>query len=368
MQDTRQIRPSWETIFASFGDGLVILDTGRLVIATNPAAETITGFSAESILGLPLAEAFPRNQDVFEKLEVAFREGTALTLRDVSWQGQSRERKAVDLSLTPLTNEDGELSGWIFVFRDMTPVKKLQEEVRKADRLAMMGTIAAGLAHEIKNPLGGIKGAAQLLTRETLSSESGEYLQIIIKETDRVNRLVNQLLTFARPKELKLQPININELIDALLILQKLPLEKRKIRLVREFDPSLPPVLGDPDELKQVFLNFIVNAMDAVAEKHSEGGGEIRIKTRMVTHFRIKDAEGQKPRRMAEVEIRDNGSGIKEEDVSKIFTPFFTTKEKGYGLGLAVTQRVVHEHGGAIHLTSEEGQGTTFQVLLRSSL
>lgn len=368
MSQTRKIRPSWDTIFSSFGDGLVILDTDWRVIAMNPAAETITGFSAESTLGLPLKNAFPRNDGVFEKLEAALREGAALTLREMPWSGHGRAHATVDVSVTPLTGDDGELTGWILVFRDITPVKKLEEEVRKADRLAMMGTIAAGLAHEIKNPLGGIKGAAQLLTREKLSAESAEYLQIIVKEADRVNRLVNQLLTFARPKDLKIDKVNINELIDALVILQKEPMEKRGIRVVREFDPSLPPVLGDADELKQVFLNFIVNASDAVAERHPEGGGEIRIKTRMVNNFKIKGAEGRKSWRMVATEIRDNGTGIKAEDTDKIFTPFFTTKEKGYGLGLAVTQRVIHEHGGAINLTTEEAKGTTFQILLRSSL
>src|SRR5262245_30221870 len=182
MAPVRKVRPSWDTIFASFGDGLVILDIDGNVIAMNPAAETITGFSAESTLGLPLREAFPKNGGIFEKLEPALREGSALTLRETPWSGHGRARAVVDLSAAPLTYDDGEISGWILVFRDMTPIKKLEEEVRKADRLAMMGTIAAGLAHEIKNPLGGIKGAAQLLTRETLSSESAEYLQIIVKE------------------------------------------------------------------------------------------------------------------------------------------------------------------------------------------
>jgi two-component system nitrogen regulation sensor histidine kinase GlnL len=368
MTQAQKIRPLWDQIFSSFGDGLVILDTGRIVIGMNPAAEIITGFSAESTLGWDVLGAFPENEALFEKLDAAFRDGAALTLREMAWKGHGRARATVDVSATPLTDDDGDLSGWILVFRDVTPVKKLEEEVRKADRLAMMGTIAAGLAHEIKNPLGGIKGAAQLLTRETLSPESSEYLQIIIKEADRVNRLVNQLLTFSRPKDLSLEPLNLNELIDAILILQKEPLEKKKVRIVREFDPSLPSVLGDADELKQVFLNFIVNAADAVGERHADGGGEIRLKTRMATNFKIKGAEGQKPSRMIVTEIRDNGTGIGAENRNKLFTPFFTTKEKGYGLGLAISQRVINEHGGVIHLESEEGRGTTFQILLRSSL
>jgi two-component system nitrogen regulation sensor histidine kinase GlnL len=368
MDSTRQIRPSWDTIFASFGDGIVILDTDRNVIAMNPAAETISGFSAESTLGLPLAEAFPRNDDAFERLEDTFESGAALTLHEVAWRGHGHARSTVDLSATPLIADDGEFSGWILVFRDMTPLKKLQQDIRKADRLAMMGTIAAGLAHEIKNPLGGIKGAAQLLTRENLSQGSAEYLQIITKEADRVNRLVMQLLTFSRPKDLTLEPLNLNELIDSILILQSAPIEKKKIRVHREFDPSLPQVLGSADELKQVFLNFVVNAADAVAAAHPEGGGEIRVKTRLLTNFKIRGAEGTKPIRMIEAEIRDNGTGINDEDLDKIFTPFFTTKEKGSGLGLALSQRVIQEHGGAIHLSTEIGRGTTFQILLRSAL
>jgi two-component system nitrogen regulation sensor histidine kinase GlnL len=366
--NAQQIRPSWDAIFTSFGDGLVILDTLRNVIAMNPAAETITGFSAESTLGLPLKSAFPRNDEVFENLDDTFESGAAVTLREVPWMGHGFQRATVDLSATPLIGDDGDLTGWILVFRDMTPVKKLQEEVRKADRLAMMGTIAAGLAHEIKNPLGGIKGAAQLLTREKLAPESAEYLQIIVKEADRVNRLVNQLLTFSRPRDLALEPLNLNELIDSILILQKGLLEKRKIRVLREYDPSLPAVLGSADELKQVFLNLVVNASDAVAEAHRGGGGEIRFKTRMMNNFKIKGAEGAKPSRMIVMEVRDNGTGIKQEDLDKIFTPFFTTKEKGYGLGLALSQRVIHEHGGVIHLSTEIGQGTTFEILLRSAL
>lgn len=369
MAKTHKIRPSWDTIFASFGDGLVILDTDENVIGMNPAAEVITGFSAESTLGLPLGGAFPGNETIFVRLNTAFREGAALTLREMPWRGHGRPHATVDVSGTPLTGDDGELSGWILVFRDVTPVKKLEEEVRKADRLAMMGTIAAGLAHEIKNPLGGIKGAAQLLTREKLSPESAEYLQIIVKESDRVNKLVNQLLTFARPKDLKIGAVNLNELIDALIILQKEPFEKRGIKVIREFDPSLPSVIGDADELKQVFLNFMVNAADAVAERHKgEPIGEIRLKTRMANNFKIKGAEAGKASRMIMAEIQDNGTGIKPQNADKIFMPFFTTKEKGYGLGLAVSQRVIQEHGGVIHLLTEEGRGTAFQIFLRSSL
>ena len=179
---------------------------------------------------------------------------------------------------------------------------------------------------------------------------------------------MNQLLTFARPKNLSLEPLNVNELVDSILTLQKKIFEDRKIQLVREYDPSLPPVLGNADELRQVFLNFIQNAMDAVLQRHPKGGGQVRLRSRMMNSFKIKGGEGKKPSRMIVMEVEDNGVGIARADFDKIFTPFFTRKEKGYGLGLAIAQRVVAEHDGIIHVASEEGKGTSFQILLRSAL
>ncbi len=362
MEKVQKIRPQWEEIFASLGDGLVILDSEARLIGINPAAEHLTGCSGESVLGYLLDQAFPENAKVLEMLKRPLDEGRVMTLRELPWQRRHGEKATIDLSVTPLIGEEGNLAGWILLFRDVTPVKNLEEEVRKADRLAMMGTIAAGLAHEIKNPLGGIKGAAQLLSREKLSPDSVECLGIIIKEADRVDRLVSQLLAFTRPKGLSLEPINLNELLNSILLLQQKPFEERNIRLLREFDPSLPPVLGDSEQLTQTFLNFVKNAMEAIPPE----GGKIRVKSRLMTNFKIKGAEKTKASRMILAEIQDSGAGISKEDLEKIFTPFFTTKEKGFGLGLALAQRVIHEHGGLIRVTSEGDRGTTVQVFLRS--
>lgn len=356
-----KIRPRWEEIFDSLGDGVVILDAEGRLIEINPAAERITGFSAESVLGRLLEEAFPENAAVLKRLRPFFQEVRTSLLREVPWKRRREGRGTIDLSSTPLIGEDGNLDGWILVFRDITPLKNLEEEVRKGDRLSMMGTIAAGLAHEIKNPLGGIKGAAQLLERERLPAESLECLKIIIRETERVDRLVGRLLTLTKPRRLSLEPMNLNELLDSILLLQKGPFGERKIRLVREFDPSLPPVAGDREALHEAFLNFIRNALEAIPK----GGGEIRVRSQVMTNFKIR-GEGKRPSRVVLTEIQDTGCGISLEDREKVFTPFFTTKEGGYGLGLAIAQRVIHEHGGMLRLQSEKGKGTTVQVFLRA--
>jgi two-component system nitrogen regulation sensor histidine kinase GlnL len=251
------------------------------------------------------------------------------------------------------------------VLRDLTPIKRLQEEVRRADRLATMGTLASGLAHEIKNPLGGIRGAAQLLQRETLSPDSQECLGIIIKESDRVNHLITELLSFSKPKNLRMEPVNLNEILDETISLESVRTEKR-IKFIREYDPSLPPVSADAHSLKQVLVNMFKNASEALPET----GGEIRVRSRIDTNYKIReatDAKGERSTRMVVAEISDNGAGISKENLEKIFTPFFTTKDEGHGLGLAMSQRIVNEHGGFLRVESREGKGTTVQIILKST-
>lgn len=355
----------WEEIFASLGDGLIVLDAERRLMGMNPAAERLVGISAISILGYLLLEAFPQNEPVLQLLKPALDGGRALTLREITWEGRDQRLWMVDLSATPLFDEEGAFDGWILVMRDLTPVKSLQDEVRRADRLAMMGTVAAGLAHEIKNPLGGIKGAAQLLERKSPSAEAEECIGIILRETDRVNRLIGNLLTFTRPKQQALVPIHLNQLLDEVLLLQKEPLAEKSIHVIRHFDPSLPPVLGDNDELHEVFLNLIKNAMEAVPQKT----GELHVRSKILSDYKIKGADGKKPFLMVTAEIQDNGPGISRENLDKIFTPFFTTKESGHGLGLAIAQRIINEHGGSLRVrsgTKAEKHGTTIQVVLRS--
>lgn len=357
-------QPRWEEIFASMGDGVMIMDADRTLIGVNPAAERLTGISAETALGHRPEDVFLENRDVFQKLAPVFQNFQNTTLREITWWKKRAERATVDLSVASFVDEESNLAGWILVFRDMTPVKNLEEEVRKADRLAMMGTIAAGLAHEIKNPLGGIKGAAQFLARQELDVNAQECLDIIVKEVDRVDRLLGELLTFTRPKKILFESLNLHELLDQIVLLQKPLSDQKKVKISREYDPSLPPILGEKDELHQVFLNFIKNALEAVPAKK----GHLKISSRFMMNFRIRESEDKKPAQMVMVEITDNGPGIPEENLEKIFTPFFTTKESGHGLGLAITQRIVNEHGGLIRVQSEKGKGTTFQIYLRSAV
>ena len=231
--------------------------------------------------------------------------------------------------------------------------------MRQADRLSTLGTLAAGLAHEIKNPLGGIKGAAQLLERELPEgSELRDYTRVMLKEVQRVNRIVEELLELASPRRLEPSKVNLHKTLGDILILQKRAVGKKKITFQQQFDPSIPPVLGDEALLIQLFLNLIKNAVEAVGES-----GLIRVTSRVLSDYSMTQ-KGERRSRMVAIEISDDGPGIHKEELEHLFTPFFTTKPNGTGLGLAICHKIVSEHRGMIKVDSDPARGTTFTVML----
>ena len=232
---------------------------------------------------------------------------------------------------------------------------KLYERMKERDRLAALGEMAAGLAHEIRNPLGSIKGAAQLLAPPTddpkVPPETREFLGIIVDEVNRLNNVVSQFLDYARPWRGELQPLDLNEVVRKTEKL--LPQDRAAVTL--ELDDQLPRVRGDAEQLRQVFLNLALNAIEAMT-----AGGRLTITSSL---RRGRGGRGAAPP-LVEVRFRDDGPGISAIDLKHLFIPFFTTKEKGTGLGLPISQRIVENHGGQIEVHSRLGQGSTFTVVL----
>ncbi len=244
---------------------------------------------------------------------------------------------------------------------------QLFERMKERDRLAALGEMAAGLAHEIRNPLGAIKGAAQYLDPRQLPGEEGDLLHVIIEEVDRLNGVVTEFLDYSRPIKSQLAPTHVNDVLAKtvkLLQSQGLP---SGIEVDLRLSPELPPAIGDAEQLKQVFINLVLNAIQAMPH-----GGKLSIWTVEPTSsatWRFADV-GPGPQRKArgpdfmEIHFRDTGEGIPPEARARIFIPFYTTKEKGTGLGLAIVQRIVKAHNGAISVDSEPGHGTEFVVRL----
>ena len=252
--------------------------------------------------------------------------------------------------------------GALMVLTDITSLKRLELQIRRSDRLASLGTLSAGMAHEIKNPLVSIKTFAQLLPERYQDSDFREtFSNLIGHEIDRIDSLVNQLLRFARPAKPMLKPMHVHEILEKSLKLVGHRLHQKSIKLTRSWDAIVDTIRADSDQLEQVFLNFFINAMDAM-----KNGGELSIRTEIRTDEAWASSLNQNNGGMSEVlriTIRDSGEGIRSEDIPHVFDPFFTTKDYGTGLGLSVVHGIIQEHGGQIEVESEPQKGTAFHIL-----
>ncbi len=231
-------------------------------------------------------------------------------------------------------------------------LKKSKSYIQRADRLASLGTLTAGLAHEIRNPLVAIKTFTQLLP-ERLDDEEfrNQFLTIASGEVDRISMLVNELLDFARPSDPRLEFEDINNILDGMILLISTETKKKHINMIKNYTPNLPPIKIDREQIKQVFLNILLNSIEATLEK-----GEITVKTRS---FEKSGGESY-----IQIEVTDTGRGIPAEHLEDIFTPFFTTKDKGSGLGLSISHQIIQDHRGYMDVESELNKGTSFFINL----
>lgn len=227
----------------------------------------------------------------------------------------------------------------------------MQEELMRSERLKAVSTLAAGMAHEIKNPLTAIKTFTEYLREKKDDPEFiDKFERIVGTEVDKINNIVHQLLDFAKPAPLKLETANINNILDDTLSLLSNDIIKHNIRLIKEYSP-LPDMQADPNQLKQAFLNIILNAIEAMSS-----GGELSVGTQTVV-------SGQVSR--VQVIIKDTGAGIPQKDLPHIFDPFYSTKDKGTGLGLSITYEIIKKHSGSISVESEAGKGTEVKIEFR---
>lgn len=346
----------YEDIVENLAEGVVAVDLEMTVRVFNQSAEKMAGVSRSLVIGRPLSEVFRRDLRIVEMVEKTLKEGRLFAEYDEKLHSRFSGELPVGVTTSQIFGADGDLTGAAALIKDLSGVKSLEAGTLRKERLAYIGTFAASLAHEIKNPLSGIRGAAQLLKKKVKDEKLDEYARVIMKEADRLNLIVNDMLDFARPANLKKKPVNIHMVLDSVILLLKDGLGPGAI--VKGYDPSLPAVWGDENQLTQVFLNLVKNAGEAIGAK-----GSIEVRTRMITEFHIVD-ENSPGGKMAAVEVRDNGCGIRPEDLEKIFTPFFTTKPKGSGLGMAISLKIIKEHGGYLRIDSTPGKGTVVSVYL----
>jgi len=351
----------YEGLVSGLPDALVGVDTELRVILWNPAAEDLLGRSARRVLGRTLKEVFAPETSLVRHLTDTLATGESRSESSAVVEGLDGRPVHVSVVTAPLAGRSGAVTSAVAVVRDISRLRQLEAEVRRGETLAAAGQMAIGLAHEIRNPLSAIRGAAQLMQRE-LGDEArwGEYTSVLLKEVTRVNSIIEMLLDVGRPVTLRPVPLNVHQLLERVALLLEVEAASRRITFVRRYDPSLPPILADEDRIMQVFHNLVRNAIEAMP-----GGGRLTLVTRLSMNPLFAKVDlGQGQRSMAEIQIADEGEGISEATRAKLFTPFFTTKERGLGLGLALCHRIVDEHRGAIQVTSEPGRGTAMSCFL----
>jgi len=352
-----ELKAFHEYVVQSMSTGLMTTRLDGTISSFNRAAEEISGWPFSEVLGKPWWEIFnaadlkhlisdekPLTEPFRFERDCHRKNGVALVL---------------GMTVSPLKNEEGRQIGGVWIFQDLTRIREMELEIEHKKRLATLGEMSAGMAHEIRNPLASLSGSLQVLSRDVHleEEESRRLMEIALKETERLNGIITAFLMYARPAPLNRKRWNINGLIEETLSLLR---NSKEYRDNIEIDAQLAPgelwAAVDPDQIRQVFWNLSINACQAMPD-----GGRLRVMTRFVKGTSGKNSGGTP---WIEVTFSDDGLGIKKENLTKVFYPFFTTKDRGSGLGLSIVHRVIETHQGRVHVESQAGQGTRFTLLL----
>ncbi|MGA6827989.1 two-component system sensor histidine kinase NtrB [Nitrospira sp. NS4] len=354
-QGLSRLQAFHENIVYSISSGVFTTDAGGCITSFNPAAHEATGYTLEQVRGRRWEEVFNWHPDrpADESGEV-----DAHRRFEVESKRADGNRLILGMTLSPL-HEQGQATGLVGVFKDLTQIRDLEEEMRRKEWLASLGEMSAGMAHEIRNPLGALAGAMQMLRKDLQGDETSQRLMdIAVREATRLDTIITAFLQYARPPALNLVEHDLNKVLAETLDLAQHEARARKhIKIVTVLAAHSLDRQVDQDQLKQVFWNLATNAFDAMPK-----GGQLTI----ATGCRPIDVDGRKGD-VVEISFQDTGEGIPKANLDKIFLPFFTTKKHGSGLGLAAVHRIVDLHGGWIKVESREREGSRFVVCLPHS-
>lgn len=329
--------------------GLIATDTDNRIVSFNQTAESVLEQSAPNVLLKKPNESLP--QAIWEFIDRLKAENFLI---QTEMDCPIKKGKSIPLEVigSLLEGEEGVQLGYVVLFRDLSEIQHLKKEVERRERLAAVGKLAAGVAHEIRNPLSSIKGFATYFKERYRSvPEDQKTAEIMIQEVERLNRVISQLLEFARPMDIHKKLTSLRPLVEDSLKLIEGDLSRKGLKVDVSIASDMPEVLIDPDKFKQVFLNLFLNAVDAM-----EKDGTLSVEARRA------EVPGS-----LQITISDTGRGIQEKDLPRIFDPYFTTKSSGTGLGLAIVHKIIESHGGKIRVHSQAGKGTRATISIAST-
>lgn len=348
-QTLADLRVLHERIIHSIRSGLVTTDLEGKIYIFNAAAEEITGFKAADVRGKSVFSIFGNISPQIRAALGALEKGESMPRFELNFFTPEGLGLRLGYAVSPLFAPDGEKTGLIITFQDLTEIRSMEESARRRDRLAAVGRVAAGLAHEIRNPLGAMRGAIQVLRPQMEADESRKSLMdIIIGESDRLNRIITNFLSYARPQTGNFTKIDLKEAInDTVTLLKHGPEITAKHIFEVNVPDSLVEISGDVTQLKQMFWNLSRNALQAMPE-----GGSLKVSLQQLPNARVR------------LVFADDGCGMPPEQVEQLFEPFSKSTTGGTGLGLSIVYQIVRDHGGTINVRSRQGGGTTITIEL----
>jgi len=352
-------------ILESLTSGVLVVNLEEKITLFNRAAEEITGYKADEVLNRPYVEIMGKEVDPQSTPVHTLRAGISHLNEEKEVLTKLQTKIPLGYSTSLLQDSEGNLLGAVEVFFDLSKIKKLEEEIARVRTLAALGEMAATVAHEVKNPLGGISGFADLLYRDIEEGDPRKnYVKKVIEGVDILNRIVMNLLDYTRSIKLDVRPTDFVKFLDEVVGFFEMDIlrEKKNIKIERLYPGMRCNCLLDSEKFKQVVLNLLYNASQALPD-----GGLIQLSAGLES----KEMENKIPDstvgQMVSLKIKDNGIGMSEEVKNKLFTPFFTTKEKGTGLGLSTVKKIVQAHKGEIEVDSKLGKGTTVTIFIPKS-
>jgi len=352
-KELEQTRDFLSSIIRDSAEGIVTLDVRDRITSWNRAAERIFGWTADEVRGTSVDRLLPDDPQIVEDRRLVgkrLRDGETIRNHDTKRLRKDGKPITVRISWSPLLDASGKDIGSIGIVLDVTAQREMRERLVEQERLAAVGEMAAHVAHEIRNPLAGIRASCEVLF--TSNEQKGETKEIgdeVVHQIDRLNQTVSELLQFAVPRKLETAPTDLSELIDRVISIFRDNPASRDVGVERVPGSGLPPVQVDPRQLEQVFYNLLLNAAQAMDRR-----GAVVISTEL--------ADGQ-----VEIKVRDTGPGLPPEACEKLFKPFYTTRTEGTGLGLAIVKKIVVAHGGTVDASDSPAGGAEFRIRLPQS-
>ncbi len=364
--DYNQLENFNRTIIESLDSGLMTINLSGTINFLNRTAEKILNRDKDQLKDTSVYALFPKINEVINELNQKTSDSNAGYQRYQTFLTNPEGQEIyLGFSISPLTGPEGSLIGHTLIFQDITKFKEMEEQMKRYDKMAAIGLLAAGMAHEIRNPLASLSGSIQLLRSELqLDRAQQQLMGIILRESERLNALITDFLLFAQPPQTNKRPWEIRKVIEETIhLFIHSPCFHEDMRIRQPAPRENIQAMIDPDQMKQVFWNLLMNAAQAMSE-----GGEIHIRLARQVGIswdtRPSIPLQQRGKEWAKISVSDSGKGIPVQEKEKIFEPFFTTKETGTGLGLSIVHKIIENHDGVIKVESEAGKGSTFTIFL----